>query len=151
MDAIRAWLEDRKNLPIVAAGTGIIVIVVALVFLKMTGTIGGRSNIPAGTDLVYPEAGTPIPGAPGMPGAEGMPAPPGPGVAAPGAPAGAPGAASPQQVAAAEPAKLAPMLPYRKDPFVPLSGVPKKEDVDHDPAASPEPSAYRTGSRHGGP
>lgn len=135
MDAIRAWLQDRKNLPIVAAGTGIIVIVVALVFLKTTGTIGSRSNIPAGTDLVYPEPGTPIPGAPGMPGAEGMPAPlgapvpPGPGVAAPGAPAGAPEAAPSQQVATAELAKLAPMLPYRKDPFVPLSGVPKKEDV----------------------
>jgi len=112
MEGIRAWLQDRKNLPIVTAGTGIILIIVVLVILKTTGKIGGGPGA----------AGTGMPGY--TPTAE-APSAQYPGAEAPGAPpAVAPGAA-PQPVAVAG-VRQPPMLPYRKDPFEPLGGPPKK-------------------------
>jgi len=136
MEAMRAWLQDRKNLPIVVAGTGIIIIVVALVFLKLTGTIGGGRPTTAQTGIpAYPQPGTPAPEGyppqPGTPAPESYPPQPG-APAAEGVPPGAqpapPGAEAPPPPPT-EAAALTPMLPYRKDPFAPFSGVPKKKDV----------------------
>ena len=129
MDAIQAWIKDRKNLPIVAAGTLIIVVLAVLLSLRMTGMIGGGGQMSSDADVPpyggqpgMPQPGMPQPGVPGPGGPvyPGMPLPPGGQLATPGAP----------QQAAAVPAsaKLAPMLPYRKDPFLPLSGVPTKKD-----------------------
>ncbi|HUV04267.1 MAG TPA: hypothetical protein VMX94_04095 [Armatimonadota bacterium] len=105
MGSVKAWLEDRKNLPIVAAGTGVIIIVVVLVFLKMTGKIGGGGQ-PAGT--IVPPYPSPTGAMPTAPGAPTVP----PGVV--------PGVGGPP--AAPAMAKQPPMLPYRKDPFEPFTG-----------------------------
>ena len=145
MEAITAWLKDRKNLPIVVAGTSVIVILVALVFLKITGKIGGKAGPPADMGMAGYPPSPGMPAEPGMPGGEGPPMGPGapgmegypPSAGMPGAPAGPgmPGAEAPP-VGPAAPgvpvavlAKVAPMLPYRKDPFMSFSGPPKKEDA----------------------
>jgi hypothetical protein len=118
MDKARAWLQDRKNLPIVAAGTAIILILVILLFLKMNGTPGGGyAGDTAGTASpgMYGDMGMPSGTQPGMPNA---------GTAGPGM-SGAGSAVSPQAAAPAPTAqasaKLDPMLPYRKDPFQPIT------------------------------
>jgi hypothetical protein len=145
MNKFRAWLEDKKNLPIVAAGAAIILILATLVLLKMTGVIGGGGPSTAQTGMQgYPTGtagpqgmasmpatleGTPpgtLPGAPAQPMGP-MPATP--------QTAGVPGAtpATGGEAAAqpeVEPApKQSPMLPYRKDPFMAFAGPPKPSDV----------------------
>jgi len=133
MNAFSAWLQDKKNLPVVLAGTGIVFVLAILMILKMNGIIGKPKQ------AVVPNAGAPgmpVP-QPGMPAADmtvpgGAPPAPGAAPSAPGAPP-TPGAAPAPAAAGAAPgtlqAKLAPMLPYRKDPFMPLYGIPKKSDV----------------------
>ena len=130
MQVLTAWLQDRKNLPIVLAGTGIVLVLAILLILKMNGVIGG------GRSAMMPQPGMPEAPAPPQ---SGMPAPPAAGMPAmpaqpemPGAPTGVPGAAPTAPAAQAQAgavAKLAPMLPYRKDPFLPLFGIPKTNDV----------------------
>lgn len=131
MQAFKAWIQDKKNMPIVLAGTGIVLVLAILMILKMNGFIGGTKQ------AAMPQPG--MPGAP-MPGQPGMPAEPGMSPA-PGAPTGdmtQPGAAPPVPGAPPAPttpgietqqAALAPMLPYRKDPFMPLQGMPKTSDM----------------------
>lgn len=117
MQAFSAWLQDKKNLPVVLAGTGIVLVLAILLILKMNGFIGKPKQAVAPTAGV---PGMPVPQA-GMPAGDMTAtggAPPAPGV--PPTPGAVPGV---QQ------AKLAPMLPYRKDPFMPLYGIPKKSDV----------------------
>lgn len=115
MDSLKAWLQDQKNLPIVAAGTIIIIILVLFVVLRSSGVIGKKR----------PTFSEPT-NQPGMP--PPIPSPQGAGTVPPTAPTRAtpavgmsPGA---QPQAPTEVAKLAPMLPYRKDPFVSASGRP---------------------------
>jgi len=129
MDAIQAWIKDRKNLPIVAAGTLIVVVLAVLLCLRMTGMIGGGGQMssdtgvpPYGGQPGMPQPGVPQPGVPG-PGVAptpGAPLPPGEQPATPGAP---------QQAAVPASAQLAPMLPYRKDPFLPFTGKVTNKDV----------------------
>ena len=123
MESVRAWLQDRKNLPIVAAGTGIIIIIVALVFLKITGKIGGGREAATTGVPGYPSPtgtpGVPPAGSPGV-------APTGPGALPPGMPGAPPAVAPVAQPVAAAGVKQPPMLPYRKDPFEPFGGPPKK-------------------------
>jgi len=129
MPSIADWVQDKKNMPIVLAATGIVFVAAILLVLKMNGFIGAPKQ------EAMPQAVTPMPGEPqpGMPGGEMQPGvPPG---GQPGMPGGemqpgvAPGAAPAQPVQSVQQAKLAPMLPYRKDPFMPLTGAPKKTDV----------------------
>lgn len=129
MDAIQAWIKDRKNLPIVVAGTLIIVVLVVLLSLRMTGMIGGGGGEQMSSDAGYP----PGAGQPGMP-QPGMPQPgmPQPGMPMPGMPmppGEQPPTPAPQQAAVPASAQLAPMLPYRKDPFLPMTGMPTKKDI----------------------
>jgi hypothetical protein len=120
MDALKAWLQDKKNMPIVLAATGIVFVLAILLILRMNGFIGGPKQ------AAIPDAG--MPGAPapgqGMPPQPGMPAEPPP----PGTPP-APGTAPAPTSAAGQQAALAPMLPYRKDPFVDLRGARTTADV----------------------
>ncbi|MCL6518605.1 MAG: hypothetical protein K6T99_02120 [Armatimonadetes bacterium] len=123
MDKVRAWLQDSKNLPIVAAGTGILIIVVALMFLKLYGVIGGTP--PAESDMEMAQQSSPQQmGSP-------EPLPPGMGTpsestqTAPGAPQPSPAPAETTTATVAE-AKQPPMLPYRKDPFMPFTGPPTR-------------------------
>lgn len=125
MEGIRAWLQDRKNLPIVAGGTALIIIVVALVFLKMTGTIGGQAG-PDTTAYQPPAgpAGQPPPIAPiGSPETVGVPGVPGASV--PGGVPPTPDVSAGAAAVAAQP----PILPYRKDPFLPFGGPPRRASV----------------------
>lgn len=112
MQNISAWLQDRKNLPIVAAGAGIVIVIAALVFLRMAGVIGGGGG--GDQDMgMYPEPGTTMedPYATEQP---------------PTDPAAVPAAQPAQAVQTAS--TLGPMLPYRKDPFQPLGGRPQPRD-----------------------
>lgn len=125
MDSLKAWLQDQKNLPIVAAGTIIIIILVIFVLLRSSGVIGKKRptfseptnqpdmpmpiESPQGAGTVPPTAPTTAPVTPTAP----TRATPAVGMS--------PGA---QPQASTEVAKLAPMLPYRKDPFVSASGRP---------------------------
>jgi len=125
MDKLKAWLQEKKNLPIVAVATGIVIVAAALFFMKQAGIIGGGGPQMAETYPLPAETPT-TPG--GLPDAWGEAPPLTPADEAAGpsptaAPAAAPGAGE------APAAKLSPMLPYRKDPFLPFGGVPKKEDV----------------------
>jgi hypothetical protein len=158
MDALKAWIQDRKNLPIVLAGTVIIIAIAVLVVLKMSGAIGGGSaNVPSQT---YPTSmpgqpgapaggtvdlgGVPIPQPTALPGAPQMMPTPG----MPAAPSTAPGQVSAQ-------AKLAPMLPYREDPFMPISGRPRVREglmmvladvMKNPPRLAPMPVVKETGA-----
>ena len=125
MDALKAWLQDKKNMPIVLAATGIVFVLAVLLILKMNGFIGGpkQAAIPDAGMPGAPVPGQGMPPEPGMP-QPGMPTEPPP----PGTPP-APGTAPAPTSAAGQQAALAPMLPYRKDPFMPLYGMPKKADV----------------------
>jgi hypothetical protein len=71
MQNVKAWLEDRRNLPIVLVAVIIVLALVALYFLKVTGKIGGGPK-PA----MQPPAPAYGPSAPTVPGA---PAPTTPG------------------------------------------------------------------------
>lgn len=74
MQAFKAWIQDKKNMPIVLAGTGIVLVLAILLILKMNGFIGGPKQ------AVMPQPGmpgTPMPGQPGMPAEPGMPPAPG--------------------------------------------------------------------------
>jgi len=123
MEKLTAWLSDKKNLPIVVAGASIVLILAVLFMLKMTGTIGGGG----GGGEITPDMGMPLPGQPGVPGPGAPGAPPaGPVTPTPGAPGPGPGAPAPP---GATVAVMPPMLPYRKDPFLPLTGLPTKQDV----------------------
>lgn len=118
MDALKAWLQDKKNLPIVGAGAGVILILVILFLLKMTGAIGGGQN----TASVMPPSGGSGATSPGPPGG-GAPlsaagAPGMPGSTSPGA---MPGATPGGSATASAAAKQDPMLPYRSDPFQPFA------------------------------
>ena len=131
MQAFTAWVQDKKNMPIVLAATGIVFALAILLILKMNGFIGAPKQSAIPTMPAAPAPGSPQPG---MPAGEGSPPPAGPqpGMPAgemPGGPPAAPGATPPQGGAPAVEAKLAPMLPYRKDPFMPLYGMPRKADV----------------------
>jgi hypothetical protein len=126
MDAIQAWIKDRKNLPIVAAGTLIIVVLAVLLSLRMTGMIGGGGGQMSSDTGVPPYGGQPGMPQPGVPGPGG---PQSPGMPIPqGGPPTGPIPGAPQQAAVPASAQLAPMLPYRKDPFLPLAGVPTRSD-----------------------
>ena len=116
--SISAWVQDKKNMPIVLGATLIVFALAILLILKMNGIIGG----PKQAQMPMPAPGMPAEPQPGMPGEVPQPGMPG-GELQPGAPPSAPGAPVVQQ------AKLMPMLPYRKDPFMPLYGVPRKSDV----------------------
>lgn len=134
MEKITAWLSDKKNMPVVVAGFSIVLVLAILFVLKTMGMIGGStasmpmqqmspdasmpSPVDQGAAPVTPAS--PVPATPGQPGAPVTPPSPTP---APGQP-GAPGAT---QVATA--GVIPPMLPYRKDPFLPLGGFPTRKDV----------------------
>lgn len=140
MQGLKAWLQDRRNLPIVLVAFVIIVAMVALYFLKVTGKLGGKTTTAESTTQPY---GVQVPGVPGAPTAgPTTPTPAGgtpPGGTSVGAP---PPVAGPQPaaggVAAPTPAPEAsataagvfpPMLPYRKDPFMPFGGAPRERNV----------------------
>lgn len=98
MERFQEWLKDKKNLPIVAGGGVVILILSIVLILWESGAIGGDNAPPVRQIAAYPgeengsATGRPgYPGAPGaMPGYPGAPGyPGGPGV--PGYP-GAPGA-----------------------------------------------------------
>lgn len=156
MDKIKAWLDDKKNMPILIAGAAVFVIILVFVVFKAKqgGTTSETAGAP-GTQMAGPG------GANGMTagGAGSMKSGLGMGAGAPGARmgAGTPGAAmtpgmgpgmtpgmgagmagmqqaSTTPAAAAGPAVstaavLKPMLPYRKDPFVPFSGAPTRSTI----------------------
>lgn len=152
MEALIAWFRDRKNLPVVLAGTAVVVLLFVLLILRGTGKIGGGGtdmagggmqgypSVPGTTGMPAGTTGMPPGGTPGMPPSAGMPgaAPGMPGTVPGGMPGGVPGGMSGTQqfagqaaapTAAPATAKLAPMLPYRKDPFLPFSGRPTKSTV----------------------
>ena len=121
MPSLSAWVQDKKNMPIVLAATGIVLVLAILMILKMNGVIGRPKHAeapPVGPAPVMPE---PQPGMPMNQGQPGMPAGPQPGM--PG------GELPPGAAPGAQQAELVPMLPYRKDPFMPLYGMPRKADV----------------------
>lgn len=125
MEALKAWIEDRKNLPIVAAGTSIIIILALLIVLKSNGVIGGKKQAPADMSAQNPSMpmAPPVmpPGAPGV--QPTAPVAPPPGTQIPG------GETAAQTQTVAVPAKLAPMLPYRKDPFSSLTGYSRVKEM----------------------
>lgn len=117
MDAIISWLNDKKNLPIIIAGVAVILIVF-FVFMFMSGkkkstdTAADATKTTTATTTASQTAPGMMPGMmPGMPGMTGM------------------GAQT--AVAEAPPGEdLPPMLPYRKDPFVPLDPTPIPTKTD---------------------
>ncbi len=139
MDAVKAWVQDKKNLPTVAIIGGVILILVIFLVLKTTGVIGGNSKKSA-SGMPNGMPGMP-PGMPGMPGSTGQPTMPGqtgasggpgmptgmPGMPTSGAmgmPPGMPGAMAGASTAAPEVKKVTAMpsaLPYRPDPFKPFN------------------------------
>lgn len=139
MDGIKAWLQDRKNLPIVVVGTVIIVVLVALVFLRMSGTLGGgdmsnQAGVPGGAPPGPGMPSAPAPSAPGAPPPAGAPpagpvAQPAPGVPPAPSPGGVPPTITTAPQAGAASMAIAPMLPYRKDPFMLFAGRPKPKDA----------------------
>ncbi len=125
MDKVRAWLQDSKNLPIVAAGTAILLIVVAFMFLKLYGVIGG-GGAPAEPTMemgqqpdTQQQTGSPEPLPPGFETQAGQAQP----TQTPTEPTTAP---APTTMETTPVAKQPPMLPYRKDPFMAFSGPPTK-------------------------
>ncbi len=112
MQSLQAWLNDRKNLPIVVAALVVILLVAVLVWRLTSG--GGEPEVSTG-DLPPAADSTGMPE--GMP--EGMP----PGT--PGAPMATPSADQGAQApAAAAPAgeKEPPIEEARADPFMPYFG-----------------------------
>ncbi len=126
MDKFKAWIEDKKNLPVVATIAGVVVIGVVVVMLMSFGVIGGGGGADTSTASAPGMAAGPAAGAAG-------PVPPGPGPAGMPMDAGAvgPTGAAPAAATAPTPAGsvLQPMLPYRKDPFLPFAGMPSRKDV----------------------
>lgn len=127
MQNVKAWLQDQKNMPIVIAGTVVIILLVVLRIMMTNGMIGGGSD--TGALPTSPGAGvgpggssggpSPIPNKTTTP-APGVPVTPAPGVGSTAAPTNV--ASSSAGTPTGE--MMAPMLPYRKDPFSPLGGVP---------------------------
>lgn len=106
MDKFKDWLQDPKNTPKVAIIFGGVLVVVIFVMLMQFGIIGGGGGgqAPIGPDM---SGGVPY----------NAPAPAGPAV-----PSAAPAAPAPAT------ASVGPMLPYRKDPFLPFAGMPTQKD-----------------------
>jgi hypothetical protein len=118
MEKFQKWVQDPKNAPKVAIIFGGILVVVVFVMLNQFGIIGGGGGDSA---PVSPDMSGGVPGG-GTPGAyTGAPTPAGPPV--PGAAPATPPAATPAVATAG------PMLPYRKNPFLPFSGMPSQKDV----------------------
>lgn len=122
------WLNDKKNLPIIGAATGIIVI--AVVFLMIRMHSGGSSEGVGAPPS--PPMGPSSPMAPSGQESEGaMPSPPGAGPAPmspaqpaqPGMPAPTGAAPAAQTTAAVNGGKVE-LLPSRPDPFLPLDWKP---------------------------
>lgn len=130
MDKLKIWIEDKKNLPVVATVALVVIGLVVFFMLKSFGFIGGGG----GADMSA-SAGPGMPGGPPMPGQPGGPPPSGalPGGPPPGGmPPGTPGQpTAPTAAPASGPAGavMPPMLPYRKDPFLPFAGMPSRKDV----------------------
>lgn len=126
MDKFKAWIEDPKNAPKVAAVFGVVLLLAAFVVLKSMGVIGGGGGAAMTPDMgaTPPEQTAPGPSGP-------APATPPPAAPAPAGPAGPTDAAATAQTPApgAAASTDGPMLPYRKDPFVPFAGRPTKKDV----------------------
>jgi hypothetical protein len=122
MEKFQKWVQDPKNAPKVAIIFGSVLVVVIFVMLKQFGIIGGGGAAPMSPDM---SGGAPGSAAPGTyPGAA---PPPVPGAVAPAGPA-VPGAA-PAAAATPAAATAGPMLPYRKNPFLPFAGMPTQKDV----------------------
>lgn len=127
MDKFKAWAEDKKNQPILIAIVVIVLLGAVFTVLKTSGMIGGGGAPSQDMSGVSPGAAT-TPDAGGAAGPSASTTPPvGGGTAAvPNATAGAPAGAPAGGVTTT---KLAPILPYRKDPFLPYSGMPTRKDV----------------------
>lgn len=128
MESLQAWLNDKKNMPIIVGiFIGVLLLVGGLWYFTMSGGGGGGGE----------EVQTPPP--PGMPGAPGVAPGTAPGqapVATPSAGAGITpgaetGAAGAQTASAAKPGKAQPPLEvYRANPFRPVFGPkPSKPKV----------------------
>ena len=113
MDNFKEWVQDPKNAPKVAIIFGGVLVVVIFVMLMQFGIIGG-GEAPIGPDMSGGVPGAEAPGS--VPGAS-PPAGPAPAALGP-----APGAPAPAT------ASVGPMLPYRKDPFLPFAGMPTQKD-----------------------
>jgi hypothetical protein len=137
VEKVQEWLNDKKNQPlIIGVVVAAFLLVGLIIFLMNRGGGGG----PAGPKVSSEQASQfkmkmkmKMQMKMGGPAAQGMANPAGStvgaGAAAFGPPgAGAAGAASPVAVAAT-PVSTAPMLPYRKDPFVPLEGPPTRTKI----------------------
>ena len=124
MDGIISWLNDKKNLPIAIAGLAIVILII-VIFLRMSGKLGGGAAKETTTASSTGEAGTS--------GTVGTTSPTGgmmPGMM-PGGMPGMMGSTTGTEQASAPAApriKLSPMLPYRKDPCVQIGGSPTKRD-----------------------
>ncbi|MCC6484104.1 MAG: hypothetical protein IT209_04580 [Armatimonadetes bacterium] len=125
MESLQAWLNDKKNMPIILGGfVGILVLVGVLYFFVFSGGGGGGEEVQA--PPVTPGAPGEIPGQPPM-------ATPAPGASP--APGGSPEAqtgAQPVQTASAAGTEKAepPLEMYRPDPFRPVFGQkPKRAKV----------------------
>ncbi len=132
MDKFKEWIEDPKNTPKVAAIFGVVLLVAVFIVLKSMGIIGkGGGN----TAAVMPDMSGGMPPGQAMPGGPATSPTPGPTTAptpapttpTPG-PAAGPATGSPAPAGPAVASNM-PMLPYRKDPFLPFSGMPTKKDV----------------------
>ncbi len=113
MDAVKSWLQDRKNLPVVVAGTAVILVAVVFLLLRLSATSSTNTASTPPADMPAAGAGGPSPA--GVPEAGGGP--------------GMPGGASPATPAATPAVSKEALLPYRKDPFKPFTRKPNRTQI----------------------
>jgi len=129
MNKLKAWVQDKKNQPIIIAVSAVVLIGVVVLYLKMFGIIGGKASAPPAT----PPQTASVPGQPPAT-PPGAPPEPVPGGAPAPSPAPVPGA-PPQPTQGAEKGAQPegqvqpPMLPYRKDPFMAVTKPPTRNQV----------------------